>query len=59
MKIIPAGDVIADLERKAADCEVRAESEAEPIATHLKDEAKRIRSWIAHLKTGRWSSAIK
>jgi hypothetical protein len=59
MKIIPSDDVIADLERKATACEAKAESEAEPIATQLKDEAKRIRAWIADLKTGGWSSAIK
>ena len=56
MKIIPANDVIADLERKAAECEARAESEAEPAATQLKEEANRIRAWITDLKTRKWTS---
>ena len=51
MKIIPAGDVIADLEKKTAECEAKAESESEPIATELKEEANLIRAWIAALKT--------
>jgi hypothetical protein len=55
MKIIPADDVIADLERKAAECEAR-ESEAEPAATQLKEEANRIRAWITDLKTRKWTS---
>jgi len=56
MKIIPADDVIADLERKAVECEARAESEGEPAATQLKEEANRIRAWIADLKTYKWTS---
>jgi hypothetical protein len=56
MKIIPANDVIADLERKAAQCEARAECEGEPAATQLKEEANRIRAWITDLKTRKWTS---
>jgi hypothetical protein len=58
MKIIPAGDVLTDLERKAADCEARAESELEPIATQLREKARVIRAWIADLKAGKWISVI-
>jgi hypothetical protein len=56
MKIIPANDVIADMERKAAECEARAESETVPAATELKEEANRIRAWITDLKTRKWTS---
>lgn len=58
MEIVPADDVIADLERKAADCEARASSEPEPIATQLREKARVIRTWIADLKAGRWVSVI-
>ena len=58
MKIIPADDVIADLERKAADCEAKLGSEPEPIATQLREKAKAIRAWVADLKAGRWVSVI-
>jgi hypothetical protein len=39
MKMIPAGATIAELEKKAADCEEKAEREAEPEATKLREEA--------------------
>ena len=55
-KIVPAGATIAELKKKAADCEQRAEQEAEPEATKLKEEALLYREWIAALQSGKWHS---
>ena len=54
MKIVPAEATIADLEKKAAEYERRAEQESEPVATQLKEQAKECRTWMAALKSGRW-----
>jgi hypothetical protein len=56
MKIVPADAAIAELEKKAADCEKKAKKEPEPIATRLKEKAELCREWIAALKTGKWKS---
>jgi len=56
MKLIPAGATIAELEKKAADCEEKAKQEAEPAATKLREEALLYREWIAALRSGRWHS---
>ena len=39
MRLIPAGATIAELEKKATDCEEQARKEAEPGATKLREEA--------------------
>jgi len=56
MKFVPANISIAELEKKAAKCEQKAEREKEPLASGLKEEAKLYRAWIAALKGGRWTS---
>jgi len=47
---------IAELEMKASDCEQLAVRAKEPLATELREEAKRYRGWIAALRSGRWTS---
>jgi len=47
---------IAELERKAADCERKAEKVEEPLAAQLRREAKLCREWAAALRSGRWTS---
>jgi hypothetical protein len=56
MKIIPADDTIAELERKACECEEQAEEEFAPIANFLREKAKLCREWITALTTGKWTS---
>jgi hypothetical protein len=54
MKLIPAGATIAELEKKAADCEAKAKQEAELEGTKLREEALLYREWIAALSSGKW-----
>lgn len=54
--IVPAGATIAELKKKAADCEQRAQQAAEPEAAKLKEEALLYREWIAVLRSGKWHS---
>jgi len=56
MKLIPVDATVADLEKKAADCEEKATQEAEPEATRLREEAMLYCDWIASLNSGRWHS---
>jgi hypothetical protein len=56
MKIIPAYDTIAELEKKGCEYEEKAELEPDPIATRLRETAKLCRDWIAALKSGKWTS---
>jgi len=51
---IPPDATIAELEKKAADCEQRAPKAEEPRATELRKEAKLYRDWVAALRSGRW-----
>ena len=51
MNLIPPGTTIAQLEKKAADCEEKAKGEAEPGATKLREEALLYREWIAILRS--------
>jgi hypothetical protein len=51
---IPAGATIAELEKKAAECEERAAREQEPLAATLRHEAKLCREWIRLLRSGLW-----
>ena len=53
---IPPEPTIAELERKARQCEERAECESEPIATSLREEAKKYRDWAVSLRTGSWTA---
>ena len=54
MKLVPAGATIAELEKKAVDCEEKAKKEPEPKATRLREEALLYREWIATLRSGKW-----
>jgi len=55
-RIVPAGATIAELKKKAADCEEKAKQTAEPEATRLREEALFCREWIAALRSGLWHS---
>jgi hypothetical protein len=39
MKIVPADPTIEDLKQQAQDCNQRAKTAAEPLATRLKEKA--------------------
>ena len=54
MKLIPPDATIAELEKKATDCEEKAKVEVEPEATKLREEALLYREWIAALSSGKW-----
>lgn len=56
MRIIPADATIAELKKKAADCDRKAKQETEPEATKLREEALLYREWIAALRSGTWHS---
>ena len=51
--VISAGATIAEMERKAATCEERAESEPSRAQVLLR-EAETYRDWIAGLSQGHW-----
>jgi hypothetical protein len=53
---IPPDATVADLERKAAECDQKAANEEEPLATELREEAKLYRGWAATLRAGQWTS---
>jgi hypothetical protein len=53
---IPADATLAELQKKAADCEQRATQEPESLATALREEAQRYRKWIAALRSGHWTA---
>ena len=55
-EFVPPDATIAGLKKKAADCEQQAAEAEEPLATELRQEAKRYREWIKVLRTGRWTS---
>ncbi len=54
MKIVPPENVLAELEKKAAEYESKAMQEPEPEATRAREQAKLCREWIAALKSGMW-----
>jgi hypothetical protein len=56
MKIVPAEPTIAELEKKAADCEEEATHESGPTASKLQELAKLYREWIAALRSWKWIS---
>jgi hypothetical protein len=53
---IPRDATVAELERKAAECDKKAETEPEPRATQLREEAKLYREWVTSLRSERWTS---
>jgi hypothetical protein len=56
LHLVPADATIAELEKKASDCERRAAKAEEPLAAELRQEAQLYREWIASLRSGRWTS---
>ena len=54
MRLVPAGATIAELEKKATDCEEKAKKEVEPESTKLREEALLYREWITTLRSGKW-----
>ncbi len=56
MKIIPASDTIADLEKQAAEYEQQAATAPESVAAQLREKAGVCREWIKQLKSGKWKS---
>jgi len=56
MRIVPADTTIADLERKARECEQAAQNQPEPAATNLKELAALCHEWIARLKSREWTA---
>jgi serine acetyltransferase len=54
MKLVPTGATIAELEKRAIDCEEKAKKAAEPEATKLREEALLYREWITALRSGKW-----
>ena len=56
MKFVPADETIADLERKAFECEQAAKVQPEPAATKLQKLAALCRAWVVELKSGKWAS---
>jgi len=53
---VPADATIAELEKKAAEFELKAEKTEEPLAAELRQEAKLCQEWIAALRSGRWTA---
>jgi hypothetical protein len=53
---VPADLTITELEKQAADIEQQVKSEAEPLATELREKAKLLRAWILDLRLGRWTA---
>jgi hypothetical protein len=56
MKIVPVEPTIAELEKKAADCEEKAAHEIEPAVGKLHELANLYRGWIAALRSRKWTS---
>lgn len=57
-EFIPADATIADLKKKAADCDEQAARAAEPLASELRERAKQLRAWIQELRSGRWTAVV-
>jgi len=55
-RFVPADANIAELEKKASDCEQRLAKAEESQAQELRREVKLYREWIAALRSGRWTS---
>ena len=56
-RFVPADATIAELERKAAECERLAEGDATAeAAAKLREEAKGYREWAQRLRSGIWKA---
>ncbi|MGO8814530.1 MAG: hypothetical protein ACLQVG_07645 [Terriglobia bacterium] len=53
---VPPAATIAELEKKAADCEHKATEAKELEAEELRQKAKLYRQWVAELRSGHWTS---
>lgn len=51
-RFIPVGDALAELEKKAAECEARAKEAQEPQATTLRELPELYRGWMKTLGSG-------
>ena len=51
-----AGPTLAELEKKAEECEKKANQGTEPHASQLKEEAKHLRTWASVLNRQIWRS---
>jgi hypothetical protein len=56
MKMVPARETLADLEKKARECEEQAKTAPASPAEKLKQKARTYRAWMFALKSGRWTS---
>jgi hypothetical protein len=54
MRIIPAGDTIAELEAKAREYERAADERTQPSVTNLKELATICKAWAVALKSKGW-----
>ena len=55
-QFVPANASIAELMKKAAECEKEAAKAEEPRAAELRREAKLCQEWAAALRSGRWTA---
>ncbi|MGH9523702.1 MAG: hypothetical protein ACRD3E_14330 [Terriglobales bacterium] len=55
-EFVPPDAVIAELKRKAADCEQKAAKEEEPLAYVLLYDSKKFRYMAASLGSGLWTA---
>jgi len=56
MKIVPARETLAELEKNAAALEAAAKNEPESTALALREKAALLREWLKLLSSGRWTS---
>jgi hypothetical protein len=56
MKIVPADPTIKDMKQEAQECDQRAKTAAEPLATRLREKAELLREWMKLLSTGAWNA---
>jgi len=53
---ISAGEVIADLERRASEYDAAAKEVSEPETSRFRKLAQLCRGWVMSLKWGNWTS---
>jgi len=55
-QFVSADATIAELKKKATECEKAAAKAEEPRATELRREAELCRDWVAAIRSGLWKS---
>lgn len=55
-RIVSPDRVLAELEKKARECDERAEQAPDAEAAALREEAERCRNWTKSLRTGYWKA---